>query len=76
MLLRPDDVVRQQGGLPAEVVERSFRGADILYRLRLPSGTHILYITKGHNDLPLGATLPVAIKMNELVLFNSEEGEG
>jgi len=71
MLLRPDDVVRRDDGVPAEVIEKSFRGADILYRLRLPSGTDILYITKGHNDLPVGASLPVAIQMNELVLFTS-----
>ena len=72
LLLRPDDVVYLEDGLHCEVIEKSFRGADILYRLRLPSGTDILYITKGHNDLPVGATIPVAIKMNELVLFTAE----
>ena len=72
MLLRPDDVVRGGDGVPAEVIEKSFRGADILYRLRLPSGTDILYITKGHNDLPLGASIPVTIQMNELVMFTLE----
>ncbi|MCP4284930.1 MAG: ABC transporter ATP-binding protein [Gammaproteobacteria bacterium] len=76
MLLRPDDVVRRDDGVPAEVMYKSFRGADILYRLRLPSGTDILYITKGHNDLPLGASIPVAIEMNELVLFTDQDGAG
>jgi len=33
-----------------------------------------LYITKGHNDLPLGASIPVAIEMNELVLFTDQDG--
>lgn len=72
MLLRPDDVVRSEDGVPAEVIDKSFRGAEILYRLRLPSGTDILYITKGHNDLPVGTSIPVSIEMNELVLFTAE----
>jgi len=72
MLLRPDDVVWREGGMACEVIEKSFRGAEILYRLRLPSGTDILYITKGHNDLPVGASIPVSIEMNELVLFSGD----
>ncbi|MCB1868506.1 MAG: TOBE domain-containing protein, partial [Gammaproteobacteria bacterium] len=70
--LRPDDVVRSEDGVLAEVIDKSFRGAEILYRLRLPSGTDILYITKGHNDLPVGTSIPVSIEMNELVLFTAE----
>jgi len=76
MLLRPDDVVHSDDGVPAEVIEKSFRGADILYRLRLPSGTDILYITKGHNDLPPGASITVSIQMNELVLFAVDTESG
>lgn len=72
LLLRPDDVVRQDGGVGCEIIEKYFRGAEILYRLRLPSGNDILYITKGHNDLPVGASIPVSIEMNELVLFSGD----
>ena len=75
LLLRPDDVVKREQGLPAVVVERSFRGADILYRLRLPSGTEVLYITKGHNDMQPGETLSVGVEMDVEVLFPVDAAE-
>jgi iron(III) transport system ATP-binding protein len=69
LLLRPDDVVMGVPGLEVEVVEKSFRGAEILYRLRLPSGVEVLYITKGHNDMQPGERLRVRLEMDVEVLF-------
>ncbi|MCB1758220.1 MAG: ABC transporter ATP-binding protein [Gammaproteobacteria bacterium] len=72
LLLRPDDVVKGGPGLEAEVVEKAFRGAEILYRLRLPSGVEVLYITKGHNDMQPGERLTVRLEMDVEVLFPLE----
>src|SRR5690606_852830 len=43
VLLRPDDIIHDDDSdLQAEVVHKAFRGADILYTLRLDSGRKIL----------------------------------
>lgn len=69
ILLRPDDVVRQPDGVTTEVTGKAFRGADILYRLRLQSGAEILYITHGRDNFPLGETLSVGLDLDHTVLF-------
>ncbi|RDH82159.1 MAG: ABC transporter ATP-binding protein [endosymbiont of Escarpia spicata] len=69
ILLRPDDVVRQPDGVTTQVIGKAFRGADILYRLRLQSGTEILYITHGRDNFPLGETLSVGLDLDHTVLF-------
>ncbi|MFN0160262.1 MAG: ABC transporter ATP-binding protein, partial [Burkholderiales bacterium] len=43
VLLRPDDVIHDDDApLKAEVLRKSFRGAQFLYTLRLPSGREVL----------------------------------
>ncbi len=69
MLLRPDHLVYREDGLMCEIVERSFRGAECLYRLRLPSGNEVLYETRGRKVLAIGSMLPIALGDIEPVLF-------
>lgn len=72
MLLRPDDVVRAEGGLPATVVGYRFRGAECLYRLRLPSEMEILYETNGREILAIGSSIRIAVQCTEPVLFMAD----
>lgn len=70
VLIRPDDVVDTgDSGVPAEVVERAFRGADYLYTLSLPSGARILCLTHSHHRYEPGAHIRVSPDVEHVVMF-------
>lgn len=55
VLLRPDDVIHDDASpLRAEVLSKAFRGAEILYSLRLPSGTNVLSLVPSHHNHAIG----------------------
>ena len=69
-LLRPDDVVADpQGGIKAIVEKRAFRGADILYTLRLPGGEKVLSLFPSHCDHAEGEQVTVRIDAEHVVTF-------
>ncbi|HLU62368.1 MAG TPA: ABC transporter ATP-binding protein [Gammaproteobacteria bacterium] len=70
VLLRPDDVVHDDGApMKAVVVKKVFRGATILYTLRLPDGTEILSLVPSHHDHPLGEAIGVRLDAEHVVVF-------
>lgn len=74
LLLRPDDVTHDEtSALRGQVVGRSFRGAEFLYTLKLPGGTHVLALMPSHENYEVGAFLGVRIEPDHLVAF--PEGE-
>lgn len=69
-LLRPDDVITDpQGGIKATVEKRAFRGADILYTLRLPGGERVLSLFPSHCDHAEGEQVTVRIDAEHVVTF-------
>lgn len=55
VLLRPDDIVPDpNAGLRAEVVQKAFKGAKILYALRLPTDRRVLSLFPSHADHAIG----------------------
>ena len=70
VLLRPDDVVHDDASpLRAEVLNKAFRGAEILYSLRLPSGSEVLSLVPSHHDHPLGQAIGVRLAADHIVVF-------
>lgn len=70
VLLRPEDVVvDDHGPLRTSVIHRVFTGPNILYRLALDNGEQLTCLTGSHEDMPIGAALPVRIAAKHLVLF-------
>ncbi|MCU0935594.1 MAG: ABC transporter ATP-binding protein [Gammaproteobacteria bacterium] len=70
VLLRPDDVVPDPGGpLRAEVVRKAFQGAEIMYTLRLPTGTSVLAMFPSHRDHALGELVGIRVVADHLVAF-------
>ncbi len=70
VLLRPDDVViGGSGGIACEITERAFRGAETLYRLRLPTGEELLSLMPSHNDFVVGNKVNADVCADHLVLF-------
>ena len=70
ILLRPDDIVPdKQGEISATIVERAFKGAEILYTLALPSGETLLLLFPSHCSYPIGKKVTVTAAADHLICF-------
>ena len=70
VLLRPDDVVHDDDSpLKAEVIHKAFRGAGILYTLRLASGTQVLSLVPSHHNHALGEPIGIRTDLEHVVVF-------
>lgn len=70
VLVRPDDVIIDADGhATAEIEERTFRGANFLYTLRLPDGSRVLTQAPSHDHHTPGARVSLRAAFNHLVLF-------
>jgi iron(III) transport system ATP-binding protein len=74
ILLRPDDIVHDdQSKLQAEVLHKAFRGADILYTLRLASGTEVLSLVPSHHNHALGEKIGIRLDADHVIAFKSSD---
>ena len=70
ILLRPDDIVPdEQGDISATVIERAFKGAEILYTLALPTGETLLSLFPSHCNYPVGEKVTVRAAVDHLICF-------
>ena len=70
ILLRPDDVVHDDASpMRAEVVHKAFRGAEILYTLRLESGRKVLALVPSHHNHALGEKIGIRLDVDHVVAF-------
>jgi len=61
VLLRPDDVIHDDAApTQAEVLHKAFRGAEILYTLKLASGRKVLALVPSHHNHALGERIASA----------------
>jgi iron(III) transport system ATP-binding protein len=73
VLLRPDDVVHDDAApTQAEVVHKAFRGAEILYTLRLASGRRVLALVPSHHNHALGEKIGIRLDVDHVVAFRPE----
>ena len=73
VLLRPDDVIHDDDSeLTAEVRYKVFRGAEILYTLRLPSGDRVLALVPSHHDHSIGEQIGIRLDTEHIVAFPRE----
>jgi iron(III) transport system ATP-binding protein len=74
ILVRPDDVVHDDNAdLPAEVLDKAFRGAQFLYTLRLQSGVKVLSLAHSHHDYEVGSRMRIRLDIDHLVMFPRRE---
>ncbi|MCX7961609.1 MAG: ABC transporter ATP-binding protein [Burkholderiales bacterium] len=70
VLLRPDDVVHDDASpTRAEVVHKAFRGAEILYTLRLDSGRQVLALVPSHHNHAIGEKIGIRLDADHVVAF-------
>lgn len=70
VLLRPDDIVHDdRSPLQAEVLHKAFRGADILYSLRLKSGAEVLSLVPSHHNHAIGEKIGIRLDADHVIAF-------
>src|SRR6218665_3136881 len=70
VLLRADDIVHDdRAPLQAQIMRKSFRGAEFLYTLRLASGQHLLAHVPSHHDHALGEWIGIRAQVDHVVTF-------
>jgi iron(III) transport system ATP-binding protein len=72
VLLRPDDIVHDDASTTkAAVLAKAFRGADILYTLRLPSGATALALVPSHHDHDIGEMIGIRLEADHVIAFSA-----
>jgi len=71
VLVRPDYVVIDPDGgeLTARIVHRSFRGANILYTLKLPGGEQVYSSMPSSVSIEVGSEVGLTARFRDIVLF-------
>jgi iron(III) transport system ATP-binding protein len=71
VLLRADDIQHDDHStMQAEVVRKTFRGADFLYTLKLASGTEIFAFVPSHHDHAIGEKIGIHLVADHVVTFS------
>jgi iron(III) transport system ATP-binding protein len=77
VLLRPDDIIHDDAShLQAEVVHKAFRGAEIMYTLRLGSGQKVLALVPSHHNHSLGEHIGIRLDVDHVVAFSPPPPSG
>ncbi|MEW5756337.1 MAG: ABC transporter ATP-binding protein [Pseudomonadota bacterium] len=70
ILIRPDDIVpNPNSGLRGRITAKAFKGAEILYTLKLETGSTVLSLFPSHMDHELGETVGVDLNLEHIVAF-------
>lgn len=73
VLLRPDDIVHDDmSALKATVIHKAFRGADILYTLRLGGGVEVLALVPSHHNHKIGEKIGIKLEVDHIVAFRAD----
>ena len=72
VLLRPDDVVHDDASpIQATVLQRAFRGAEILYTLRTDGGARVLSMVPSHHNHRLHERIGIRLDMDHVIAFEA-----
>ena len=70
VLVRPDDILHDDlSASQAEVVHKAFRGAEILYTLKLASGTCVFSLVPSHHNHEVGQKIGIKLEIDHVVAF-------
>lgn len=73
VLIRPDDIIHDDASpVQAQVLHKAFRGAEILYTLRLDSGGKLLSLVPSHHNHALGERIGIRVEVDHVVAFLRE----
>jgi iron(III) transport system ATP-binding protein len=70
VLIRPEDVVHDDDSpVQAEVLRRTFRGANVLYTLRLDCGAKVQALVPSHCEHSIGERIGIHTDVRDIVVF-------
>lgn len=70
VLLRPDDIVPDpDNALRGEITEKAFKGAEILYTLKLTTGATVVSLFPSHANHGIGEQVGIRIAADHLIAF-------
>jgi iron(III) transport system ATP-binding protein len=70
VLVRPDDILHDdESHAQAEVLHKAFRGAEILYTLKLASGAKVLSLVPSHHNHEIGQKIGIKLEIDHVVAF-------
>jgi iron(III) transport system ATP-binding protein len=70
VLIRADDIQHDDNSsMQAEVVSKTFRGADFLYTLKLQSGVEVLALVPSHHNHEVGEKIGITLALDHVVTF-------
>ena len=70
VLVRPDDILHDDlSHEQAKVLHKAFRGADILYTLKLRSGATVLSLVPSHHNHEIGQLIGIKLEIDHVVAF-------
>jgi hypothetical protein len=75
VMIRHEAVNAKPGGILATVEEREFLGGEILYRLRLPSGSTVHLEQRRPVHWPVGHQVPIEVLLPNVVVFPSSDSD-
>ena len=71
VLVRPDDIVYDDASpLQATVIHKAFRGAEILYTLRLVNGAKVIALVPSHHNHVIGEKIGIKLEADHIVAFH------
>jgi len=72
VLIRPEDIIHDDSSpFKAEILRKNFRGANILYTLRLLNEEKILALVSSHHNHSIGQEIGIKPQVDEIVLFEA-----
>ena len=70
VLLRPDDIQPDSDSdVSARIMNKAFKGAEIMYVLRLPTGSTVMSLFPSHMNYAIGDEVGIKITADHLVAF-------
>lgn len=76
ILIRPEDILHVENApVRAVIVNKSFRGPNIHYQLKLPTGELCQALVSSHHNHAIGQAIGVSPEVDNLVVFSAEKQE-
>lgn len=70
LLLRPDDIIADdQGVLEGTVIQKAFKGAEILYTLQLDNDIEVLSLFPSHHNHEIGEKVKLRLELDHMIAF-------
>ena len=70
LLLRPDDIIADdEGSLEGTIIQKAFKGAEILYTLKLHQDIEVLSLFPSHYNHEIGEKVKLRLELDHMIAF-------